>query len=308
MTRILRTALPAVAALLLLAQSGAAAASPGGGVRRTVGVSPGQARKIAAYWTPARMRSARPLGRHGEALPRATMPAATASARVVRSPTAYPYVTAGRIFLKSRRVKAFCSGVAVDTPSRRLILTAGHCLSVREGFARHPEATKYLEFVPAYDRGQAPFGKFVMQAAYVMGAWKRSESPNYDFGAVLTYPNAAGQNVADAVGGGAEISLNPPRRQEYTIVGYPGFNQKRMRVCDGEYSGRNPFSRGLDGPAQSLAACYLMPGSSGGPWFVGEPPQLVGLTSETVQLRPFERYLSSPYFGTVNLGALLARL
>jgi V8-like Glu-specific endopeptidase len=285
-----------------------ASADPAGRVLAGARVTPAAAARIERYWTPARMRAARPLGEDGTPLSRRRLAVATLSARIVRAPTSYPYVTAGRVFLKTRRAKAFCSGVAVNTPSRRLVLTAGHCLSVREGRARSPERTRYLEFVPAYDRGSAPFGRFVMETGYVSSAWRRFESPNYDFGAVVTYPNKAGQNVADAVGGGAEIAYDMPRRQEYTIVGYPGFNQQRMHVCDGEFSGHNPFSRGLSGPAQSMAACYLQPGSSGGPWFVGEPPKVDGLTSETVQLRPFVHYLSSAYFGTANLLPLLEGL
>lgn len=298
--------LAALAALALV--PAVAAAAPG--VRSVGAVGPRKARAIERYWTPARMRSARPLRADGTVAPRppAGLPTATLSARPVAEPTAFPYVTAGRIFLKTRREKAFCSGVAVDTPTRRLVLTAGHCLTVREGTARHPERTRYLEFVPAYDRGTAPFGKFVMEIGYVMSRWQQTESPNYDFGAVVTYPNAVGQNVADAVGGGADVALDQPRLQQYTIVGYPGFNQQRMRVCNGEYSGHNPFSKGLPGPAQSLADCYLQPGSSGGPWFVGEPPQLVGVTSETVQFGRLRRFLSSPYFGSVNVGALIEGL
>jgi len=230
----------------------------------TARVAPGTAAKVERYWTPARMRAARPLGRHGAPLAPRRLPVATLSARIVHAPTAYPYLTAGRVFLKTRRAKAYCSGVAVNTPGRRLVLTAGHCLSVREGSARSPESTRFLEFVPAYDRGSAPFGKFVMETGYVSDSWRRHESPNYDFGAVVTYPNEAGQNVADAVGGGANIAYDLPRRQEYTIVGYPGFNQQRMHVCEGEFSGHNPFSHGLPGPAQSMAHCYLQPGSSGG--------------------------------------------
>jgi V8-like Glu-specific endopeptidase len=274
----------------------------------TARVAPGTAAKVERYWTPARMRAARPLGRHGAPLAPRRLPVATLSARIVHAPASYPYLTAGRVFLKTRRAKAYCSGVAVNTPGRRLVLTAGHCLSVREGSARSPESTRFLEFVPAYDRGSAPFGKFVMETGYVSDSWRRHESPNYDFGAVVTYPNEAGQNVADAVGGGANIAYDLPRRQEYTIVGYPGFNQQRMHVCEGEFSGHNPFSHGLPGPAQSMAHCYLQPGSSGGPWFVGEPPVVDGLTSETVQLRPFVHFLSSAYFGSANLAPLLEGL
>lgn len=305
----MRTALrsPRVALLALifcLAAGELAPVAEATGVSQTAVISPTAAGKVLAYWTPARMQAARPIdGSGSKADPLAAE--ATISARAVSTPTTYPYSTAGRIFLKTRRGKGFCSGVAVNTPTRRLVLTAGHCLSLREGSARFPEATRYLEFIPAYSNGEAPFGRFVMETGYVLNAWKHTESPNYDFGAVLTYPNALGQNVADATGGGANIALNLPRDEEFMILGYPGFNQQRMRVCEGSFSGHNPFSRGLPGPAQSLAGCFLMPGSSGGPWFVGEPPLLDGLTSETVQLHPYVHYLSSPYFGSANLGALL---
>ena len=88
------------------------------------------------------------------------------------------------------------------------------------------------------------------------------------------------------------------------ILGYPGFNQQRMRVCDGYSLVIIPSAAGFLVPAQSLASCFLMPGSSGGPWFVGDPPLLDGLTSETVQLTLCTLPLY-PYFGSANLGALL---
>lgn len=300
----------AAAALLPVAGPADAASAPSPALHPVTSVGPAQARKILRYWTPARMRSARPLGADGLPVPHHPQmpPTPTVGARIVQSPTTYPYVTAGRIFLKTRHVKAFCSGVAVDTPTRRLVLTAGHCLMVREGQARHAEKTSFLEFVPAYDRGSAPFGRFVMESGYVAPRWRNGESPNYDFGAVVTFPNSAGQNVADAVGGGAPISYDLPRRQQYTMVGYPGFNQQRMRLCQGGLAGHNPFSRGLPGPAQTMANCYLQPGSSGGPWFVGEPPSVFGVTSETVQLGRTRRFITTPYFGTDNLAPLLAGL
>jgi V8-like Glu-specific endopeptidase len=300
-----------VALGLVLSASATAQASPGhvsSRIQITGKVGPRRAQRIARYWTPARMREARPMGELGAQRAVSTPLEATLSARAVTTPTVYPYSTAGRIFLKTKHVAAWCSGVAVNTPTRRVVLTAGHCLSDREGQARYPEVTQYLEFVPGYTNGSAPFGKFVMEVGYVLNAWRKSENPNFDMGAVLTYPNVLGQNVADATGGGANVAFNLPTEQEFTIVGYPGADQQRMQTCDGEFARNNPFSRGRGGPAQMLASCYLKAGSSGGPWFVGEPPVLDGLTSETVQLHAYNHYLSSPYFGSGNVGALLEGL
>lgn len=295
-------------ALCCAGSAQASVAASSSGVSRVAHLNRDAARRVLRYWTPARMRTAQPIDGHSSPGAAPPAPEASASARVVSGPTVYPYSTAGRIFLRTRHARAYCSGVAVNTATRRVVLTAGHCLSVREGTAVNPETTRYLEFVPSYTNGLAPFGKFVMEAGFVLEAWKRTENPNDDIGVVLTYPNALGQNVADATGGGANLAVNLPRQQEFTIVGYPGFNQQRMRTCSGGFSGHNPFSQGFSGMPQSLASCYLMPGSSGGPWFVGEPPVLDGLTSETVQLRPFEHFLSSPYFGSANVVRLLEGL
>jgi V8-like Glu-specific endopeptidase len=270
-------------------------------------VTPSQARAVLRYWTPARMRAARPLDAGpGEARAGGgDEPTATTSVRNVTTTTTYPFVTAGRIFLKTRRKKGFCSGVAVNTPSRRVVLTAAHCLRSREGTARSAESTRFLEFVPAYSGGNAPFGRFVMETSFLLEPWIKSENLNFDMAAVTTYPNSAGQSVADAVGGGAEIGIDLGRSQEFTIVGYPGFNQQRMKFCTAKFVGLNPFSHGVFGPPQTRANCFIRPGSSGGPWFVGEPPVLDGLTSEDVRLQAFTHFVTTAYFSSVNVGALL---
>src|SRR5262249_14567658 len=137
-------ALLAIALTAVASPVATAAPGPAPSVVPTGRVGLRMAQKVSRYWTPARMRAARPLGEDGApADTQKKRPAATPSARVVPVPTAYPYLTAGRIFLKTRRAKAFCSGVAVNTPTRRLVLTAGHCLSVRAGTAIHPESTRY---------------------------------------------------------------------------------------------------------------------------------------------------------------------
>lgn len=293
-----------LSALALAAPSGAAATEQA--KVRLGSLSPAQAERVARYWTPQRMREARPLDLAGPERAGPPAPQATASVRPVVTPTEPPYNTAGRIFFRTGRFGAWCSGTALNTASRRIVLTAGHCLTLRLGRTRY--TARYLEFVPAYSRGTAPYGKFVMEEGYVSTAWLRAQNLNFDVGVVVTYPNKLGQNVADAVGGGANVALDIARDQTFKIVGYPGTNQQRMRKCTGYYSGRNPLSAGWFGPAQMLGSCSLAPGSSGGPWFIDEPPAVNGLTSMGIAPSRHNRYLSSPYFSSENVGFLLQGL
>jgi hypothetical protein len=147
-----------------------------------------------------------------------------------------------------------------------------------------------------------------MEDGYVPGAWLRFENPNFDLGAIVTYPNALGQNVADAIGGGASIAINQPRDQSFQILGYPGANQQWMRECDPIFAKNSPLSRFYPGPAQMMATCVLAPGSSGGPWFIGEPPMLNGITSQLVRLHPYDQYITSTYFNSGMIEGLLEGL
>ena len=82
----------------------------------------------------------------------------------------------------------------------------------------------YLQFVPAYNGGVAPFGSFVARRneIYAPKQWTKHGNPDFDIGAFLTLPNAEGVNVADAVGGGATIVIDLTRHQTFQTFGYPG--------------------------------------------------------------------------------------
>ncbi len=301
-----RLGLLAIATALLLAGVVAPAQAshrvPIGGGQMT----PAQAQRVANYWTPARMRSALPasalaghLSARSDQPPRATI-----SSRPVAETILPPYNTAGRIFARIGQYNFWCSGVAVNTPGRRLVLTAGHCLWNLLPRHRRPSAARDLQFAPAYSKGQAPYGSFVMEEGFVLGQWKNRFNPNYDMGAIVTYPNALGQGIADAVGGGATLAINKSKDQVFQVLGYPGANQQRMQECDGVFAGNSPVSRYYSGPAQLTATCFLLPGASGGPWFAGEPPQLYGLSSEDLTLQAHDHYITSPYFSSATVGAL----
>lgn len=94
-----------------------------------------EADRVRAYWTPQRMASTRPLDlvldRHGE--PRLQLgspaPLAGASFLTIATPTAPPYSVNGRVFIRIGNRRGYCSGTAIDSPTRQLVLTAGHCVN-----------------------------------------------------------------------------------------------------------------------------------------------------------------------------------
>jgi len=275
----------------------------------TAGVSAGEAVAIARYWTPARMRSARPLDRildpaFGRSAPKDEV--ASASFAAVPDTTQPPFTAVGRVFLKVGRFAGFCSGTAIDSASRRLVLTAGHCLySILPGH-RIPTAARYFNFVPDYAVGQAPFGEFIGRRAYLPRPWLRSINENFDMAAVLTEPNAAGANVADAVGGGIPIAIDRPRDQAYQVLGYPGANRKRMQECDAGFSGDDRLTYPLGGPPSIGVGCYMGEGASGGPWLINEGTEIGGITTYG-HIKNFN-HTFGPYFSSRNVGALVKGL
>jgi hypothetical protein len=273
-----------------------------------------EAARVARYWTPARMRSARPLdegaggpvGRSSLTGPRGNI--ATASYAGVPDASVPPFPVNGRLFLEQGPIRAYCSGTAIDSPTRQLVLTAGHCVNSGPlDRQRHSIWSRYLAFVPAYNDGVAPFGVFVARrgAVYSPRPWVRSGNPNFDIGAFLTDPNANGQNVADAVGGGATIVTDRDRRQQFQTFGYPG-KIRRLQECDSPYVGDDALTYRLPGPPTMAIGCYWRPGASGGGWLISNGTEIDGLTSYSH--RHNHTHTFGPYFGSGNVGKLVAGL
>jgi V8-like Glu-specific endopeptidase len=191
-----------------------------------------------------------------------------------------------------------CSGTAIDTPSRSIVLTAGHCV-VEEG-----RVGRHLVFVPAYDHGERPFGTFRVQARYVMPQWRHGEDPDYDVAALRVGPDRLGL-LTDVVGGRG-YATGKSRLAAFQIFGYPAAHAggEELRSCRAHGLGVDPLTDGFAGPPTMLASCDMAAGSSGGAWlFDGQ--YVSGVTSYGYAGRPTQ--LFSPYFGS-QVGAFLRSL
>jgi V8-like Glu-specific endopeptidase len=262
----------------------------------------GEATRVAAYWTAARMRATPPLDVRG------APPEALSSYAQIPDPTVPPHSVNGRLFVRQGKQRGYCSATAINSPSRRLVLTAGHC--VNSGPSLQPGDgvwSSFLEFVPAYSGGVAPFGAFIAHRGQVFAPrqWVRFGNPNFDIGAVLTLPNAAAVNVADAVGGGAAIALDRSRQEEFQTFGYPG-TTRWMQGCDSPYVGDDALTYRIPGPPTIAIRCHWAPGASGGGWLIENGTVIDGLTSYGKRGDALHTY--GPYFSQRNVGNLVAGL
>jgi V8-like Glu-specific endopeptidase len=305
-----RTGMAALAAVLACAAPAAAAprlhaaAAPRSAARERA-----QAARVERYWTPARMRSARPLdltanGGVVEAPP--APPTAAASFLAVATPEVPPYSVNGRIFVRQGKLRGYCSGTAIDSPTRALVLTAGHCVDSGPDEHGRSHWSSFLEFVPGFNGGVAPFGTFVARrgAVYAPRPWVKGGNPDFDMGAFLTDPNSEGANVADAVGGGVAIVTDLSRHQEFQTFGYPG-ETTHMQSCRAPYAGDNLQSYALPGPPILSILCRWIPGASGGAWLIGDGTQIDGMTTY-VQRHGQHSY--GPYFSAETIGKLVRGL
>jgi len=304
----------AVAATCPGAALAGARAHPGG-AGATISSEAAAAARIARYWTPARMRSARPLdlavGADGRGRLQAGAPAlgggASASFLRVSTPDIAPYSFNGRIFIRRGKLAGFCSGTAINSPTRQLVLTAGHCVNSGHENGKASVWSNYLEFVPAYNGGVAPFGAFVArrQKIFAPTQWTKQGNPDFDMGAFLVFPNAEGANVADAVGGGATIVIDQTRRQTFQTYGYPG-ESKNMQSCTSPYIGDDLLSNPFPGPPTLGIRCHWAPGASGGGWLIGTGTEINGINTY-LHLGNKSRTFG-PYFSRETVGKLVKGL
>jgi hypothetical protein len=261
----------------------------------------GEAARVARFWTPARLRATPPL----DAPRPATSPARVSFAQVPE-PTLPPHTVNGRLFVRQGNKTGFCSATAINSASRRLVLTAGHC--VNSGPSRRPGDgvwSSFLEFIPAYSGDTAPLGAFIAHRRQIFAPkpWLQLGNPNFDLGAILVGPNAEGANVADAVGGGAAIALDRSRHEEFETFGYPGMTHW-MQACNSPYVGDDALTYQVPGPPTIAIRCHWAPGASGGGWLIEGGTAIDGLTS--YGKLGDRRHTFSPYFSSRNVGRLVA--
>jgi hypothetical protein len=160
-------------------------------------------------------------------------------------------------------------------------------------------------FVPGYEDGEAPYGKWTAKSLAAPRGWVENASAAYDMGAAVLNPNAAGQRIQDVVGSQG-IAWNLSRRQTFTAYGYPAagtFDGQSLWACHSRYG----WSDDIPGPNPMAIGCNLSYGSSGGGWII-ELADGSYLNSVNSYSHVGQRHVMyGPYFGdaAANLYALV---
>lgn len=261
-----------------------------------------QAEGGTGYWTSARIAAAEPRdisvdpgaivpglsplpsGAAGERSPSPTPsgfgggPGTT----VIDDPTAYPAVTTGKVVARDSGGGYSCSATVVTSKSKSVLFTAAHCVRTKQfGWA------KRFTFIPAYDEGNAPYGRWSAKVFYLPKDWERVR---YDYAAVVL-AKRNGKKIEDEVGA-AGFTWNGSTSGDFRAFGYPGNIQdgERMIGCLSEIvdrDGGNPAPVGIE--------CEMEGGASGGGW-LNDEDQLASVTSYGYVNRPgllYGPYLTS---------------
>jgi V8-like Glu-specific endopeptidase len=312
--RFILASLAATAALL--AGAGAGQAAPAA-VGKRLHVSAKEARATVRFWTPARIRAARPLSVtvEGHRAPSARSVALLAAGRPhrvpgeapagtrgrsaksatlpVADPSAFPYRVQGKVFFVAGLYLFSCSATVVNTPNQSVVFTAGHC--VNSGGPNAKWYTKHWAFIPGYRYNHRPYGTFVAKELWSSTPWAQGTNFNFDFAAAVLMRNGRDQRVARAVGSRG-FETGERRAQLFDAFGYPaagGFDGQGLWECQSPYLRDDPRPAG-PGPRPVGIACSLPEGASGGGWIV-DGEFLNSLTSFGYDDLPDETY--GPYFG-----------
>ncbi|QVQ53707.1 trypsin-like peptidase domain-containing protein [Spiractinospora alimapuensis] len=228
---------------------------------------------VLSYWTDARMSAAEPLARLLEQTGGLTITGdptqsagsdAQAAQGVNPNSTGEPWPgggtvveATGRVFLTMGGNDYTCSAALVNAENRSTVVTAGHCVADGEG----GWADNWV-FVPGYDNGDEPYGRFAARDMLATDAWAENGDDEYDYAMVALHDNDAGtapQDAAAALG----IEFNAPVGEQVYTFGYPAagrFDGNELHYCSGT-TVEDPWGTDAYG-----VPCEMTQGSSGGPF------------------------------------------
>ncbi|MCB5169703.1 trypsin-like peptidase domain-containing protein [Streptomyces bambusae] len=300
--------------LLALTGTGAAGAvTPPGGSGSTAAAAEATSSAPAdnsaaadSYWTPERMRKAIPL----DVLPGAARAAAAAGPQAApvgqpwSSPGARPTLPSpsglaataiptsaatGKVFFKNPKDgrNYVCSASALNSSSKQLVVTAGHCVHGGRG---GKWMTNWV-YVPRYHNGSKPYGSFAAKQFRAFKSWTSEGKYTRDVAMVTTWPRN-GKKLVNVTGGHG-ISVNYDRTQNVYVIGYPRnhSNGQIQMFCHGGTSA-------TAGSTQVKIRCNFHPGSSGGPWLrrYNTGNGLGYVNGVTSLIAPSTGWNYSPYF------------
>lgn len=285
------------------AEQEAASTSPAPYVSKKVSSNSSRVAKLQAYWTPKRMANATPINQisTGDDTPAQTpsgpapmkpstgsqpvAPAGPATAKIRKSRTI------GKVFFRTKSGEnAVCSGSAVNSKGKNMVMTAGHCVFL------HGWSKKWV-FVPGFGpRNIARNGIYPATELVALKGWIKHEKLSQDVAIALVKPGrGTNKKLVKKVGGfGVQFGRKYSRKLTavgYSSAGYRGDDQKHCR----KRTHRRGHAR------QIVMRCkVLTAGASGGPWVKGRVANgrgYVNGVNSTADSKRHPTVIRTSYFG-----------
>ncbi|MFJ2086137.1 hypothetical protein ACIOBK_26665 [Micromonospora chokoriensis] len=266
-----------------------------------------------AYWTPERMRAARPAplpdgvdAPDGEAADRPSRvgaPRDVAEPAAPRSPAAGLGVAArgtsqatqavnaspgvGRVFFRHNNEDFFCSGATVNNPQANLVSTAGHCVHPGDGGSVWYDNWAYA---PEFTNGVAVHGLWFPKEFTSVEGWVDWGFLWWDFAFVTMHPRGGKRLVH--VTGGQGLSVNQSKKLSTLLLGYP---------AEPPYDGESQYydqgtTKAAGAQRIKLKDCPLNRGASGGPFLRAWDNDLRFGFVNSVMSYKFSGNMYGPYF------------
>jgi hypothetical protein len=248
-----------------------------------------QAQRAVEYWTPERMMAAE---RQTDSDERTT---ATGSDEFVDSAegtttTATPVSVAqqvaavshiGRVFYTLNGIDHACSANVVQSANRSTVATAGHCMTGDGGFSANSV------FVPAYENGDAPYGRWPVVAGEIAGGFTENNADQADDTGFLVVAHNDDDADITSVVGASPVLFNQSQAQEGSVFGYPAagrFDGETLQACSGQFAA-------YAGPQQIDLPCDMNEGVSGGPMFEGDSPEGAQFANEDARYNDYSHII-----------------
>jgi V8-like Glu-specific endopeptidase len=164
----------------------------------------------------------------------------------------------GRVFFALDGIEYACSAAVVAGVRADVVMTAAHCVSDGSGgWAQN------WTFIPGYDSGKAPYGRYQAKTFYVSGRWANGSDEDDDVAFVIVRPapGTPSRDVADVTG--SQPIVFGYRSARASVFGYPAeapYNGAKLDYCSGKVV-PDPY-----GAADTGLRCAMTEGDSGGPW------------------------------------------
>ncbi|MDN5853078.1 MAG: hypothetical protein L0K86_09570 [Actinomycetia bacterium] len=283
---------------------------------KSVNSSNARMAKLRDYWTPERMANAVPADKlTRQALKRQTAASRTRPERVKPSTLANSVApsgqqdgttqrrrlrkskTIGKVFFRTRKgVDMVCSGAAVNSRRKNMVMTAGHCVNGGRGKGWH----KRWIFVPGYGPGRrARHGIYPATRLVALRGWIKRSNFNYDVAIALVKPGRGTNKKLVRKVGGYGLQTGRSYRRKLTAIGYSqlGYKGDKQKKCR-RRTHRRPHTRQI-----AMRCRVLTPGASGGPWVKGRirikkrSHSYINGVNSNINRRRHPTRIRSPHFG-----------